>query len=1039
MTCRVGPKALDIAATLTTRRSRVLVSLSKRDPVWSNGPLARPTQWVAKTVAVFETLERPPMFARLRSLTATHSQFPPLVLMAMLLHCHFAIGQDAILRADTTRAAQGSATLVPVKIYLEVTAGSFNGTSFDVSSTLGFDSIVIEPTILGVTPDVATVTLTSVVIELDDSLTPTPVAGPFEPIHIATAFYNASALAPGAFATVTIGSAIIDTGSSTFTPILLTGAVFADGNSESQLYFSDPDLDEVYRVVLDSSGAIASTTPVTPGPNGVRTIAVDANGMAWMPEEGNSLSRYNGLTLVDTITVGFAPAVIGIDSEGNGWIGQLVDDTLTKVSPAGQVLYGPGGALGPGIPIAASPIRIVGDRNGFVYVLSDGASNGFVQKFGPDGELVWTITTSGADPRGLGVDREGYIWVGSSNQVQIFSSDGSLDDTISLGTASVTGMVLRRGNSEQDGLIPQGTEAWVVHNDLGQTGLRRVRRDGSVAVDLSGLTCTTDSARGVFVDGDGQVWGYGESGCVFSLDTTTTGAPTVLEEIDGVLGGTPMTLLFGDISGYEQANALHPDDAIYGDFDGDTVLNGDELDLGLNPWVFNTDFVAPVEALTCVFDEENIVIDWTNGALDYDSVFVTVNGVETELPGFDEMSTILAPTDNVYCIEVEAYDLSSDTRSAIRSCKVAVGPGAIEFEAPVGVSIFDVTSSGSSSPGSPTYYATDVAARGIIAATQFSGANQIENPFTGGLVPRGIAFDQTDGTTFGPAPSGTLLVTGFAPGQPTRLVRIDLTGAIVAPPVELLDETGASFSTSQPPGGIAHDEQSKTLLMVGPTGCLLLAYDVSEVAPLGPVSLTPFLTFEHPTPGSSLNGVELESFDTDGGVAWISQRESGSETFEIQRITVAPAGDVTLEPESLTLGAITEENAFGGFSFSPDPTSDGLVAVVGVSTSTLYGLSGISGLIPTEPEFDRGDCNDDGLFNIGDAIFTLSFLFTMGTEPACEDACDVNDDSLIDIGDGIYVLSALFVMGPAPFAPHMTCGVDPTADTLGCTSTMSCQ
>jgi hypothetical protein len=90
---------------------------------------------------------------------------------------------------------------------------------------------------------------------------------------------------------------------------------------------------------------------------------------------------------------------------------------------------------------------------------------------------------------------------------------------------------------------------------------------------------------------------------------------------------------------------------------------------------------------------------------------------------------------------------------------------------------------------------------------------------------------------------------------------------------------------------------------------------------------------------------------------------------------------------------------------------------------------------PVLDEFTRGDCNNDNLFNIADAIFGLNALFVMGSpQPSCDDSCDSNDDGLFDIGDNVYVLSALFVNGaPQPLAPHPDCGVDPTdTDPLDC-------
>jgi len=86
--------------------------------------------------------------------------------------------------------------------------------------------------------------------------------------------------------------------------------------------------------------------------------------------------------------------------------------------------------------------------------------------------------------------------------------------------------------------------------------------------------------------------------------------------------------------------------------------------------------------------------------------------------------------------------------------------------------------------------------------------------------------------------------------------------------------------------------------------------------------------------------------------------------------------------------------------------------------------------------FDRGDCNDDGFFDIADGITLLNNLFLSGDVP-CDDACDGNDDELKDIADPIYILAALFNNGPMP-PDNGSCGPDPTEGALGCDSFDSC-
>ncbi|MCH2582504.1 MAG: hypothetical protein MK133_15050, partial [Planctomycetes bacterium] len=83
-------------------------------------------------------------------------------------------------------------------------------------------------------------------------------------------------------------------------------------------------------------------------------------------------------------------------------------------------------------------------------------------------------------------------------------------------------------------------------------------------------------------------------------------------------------------------------------------------------------------------------------------------------------------------------------------------------------------------------------------------------------------------------------------------------------------------------------------------------------------------------------------------------------------------------------------------------------------------------------DFIRGDSNDDGVLNVSDAVFTLSFLFIGDEQPECLAANDTNDDGEVNITDVIRTLNFLFLGGTnAPPAPFPDPGADPTRD-LGC-------
>jgi hypothetical protein len=89
--------------------------------------------------------------------------------------------------------------------------------------------------------------------------------------------------------------------------------------------------------------------------------------------------------------------------------------------------------------------------------------------------------------------------------------------------------------------------------------------------------------------------------------------------------------------------------------------------------------------------------------------------------------------------------------------------------------------------------------------------------------------------------------------------------------------------------------------------------------------------------------------------------------------------------------------------------------------------------------FQRGDANDDGSVDIGDALFTLVYLFELELEPDCLDAVDVDNSEIINLSDVIYTLNYLFTGGPSPPSPGPAiCGEDPAGESLGCESYTSC-
>ena len=100
-----------------------------------------------------------------------------------------------------------------------------------------------------------------------------------------------------------------------------------------------------------------------------------------------------------------------------------------------------------------------------------------------------------------------------------------------------------------------------------------------------------------------------------------------------------------------------------------------------------------------------------------------------------------------------------------------------------------------------------------------------------------------------------------------------------------------------------------------------------------------------------------------------------------------------------------------------------------------------NGEVPRQEPFRRGDCSDDGIVDISDAIRVIGILF-LGSRPSfCQAACDGNSDGALDISDPIFILNFLFCGGPEP--PYPGKGPDCNSqqggqELLTCDSYLSC-
>jgi hypothetical protein len=92
-----------------------------------------------------------------------------------------------------------------------------------------------------------------------------------------------------------------------------------------------------------------------------------------------------------------------------------------------------------------------------------------------------------------------------------------------------------------------------------------------------------------------------------------------------------------------------------------------------------------------------------------------------------------------------------------------------------------------------------------------------------------------------------------------------------------------------------------------------------------------------------------------------------------------------------------------------------------VSQGLVIKLFGQAGAGPGAP-FKSGDANNDGKFNIADAVrIVMAVVPSIGPPLECADAGDVDANGRLDLGDAIYVIDWQFSHGAAPVAPYPAC------------------
>ena len=143
-------------------------------------------------------------------------------------------------------------------------------------------------------------------------------------------------------------------------------------------------------------------------------------------------------------------------------------------------------------------------------------------------------------------------------------------------------------------------------------------------------------------------------------------------------------------------------------------------------------------------------------------------------------------------------------------------------------------------------------------------------------------------------------------------------------------------------------------------------------------------------------------------------------------------------------GAIVSVVDADGSTFSP---GDAVTLNCGATHSFTYVAADAFGNLSPLPHavevgctgLLRGDINGDGFHDVSDTVSLLLSLFGGLDGPECMDSADADDDGLVQVNDAIYLLNWRYsTTGSPPPPPFVSCGPDPTADSLDCVSSPPC-
>jgi len=968
-----------------------------------------------------------------------------------------ALLQDGSLRADnvvsvgTTASTAGQSVILPIFIENDVDIAAYSFGLLHEASSLNPTGIsyagAVIPDFIGssVTPEgIAFGVLIN--FQLEEVI---PVGGPS---LVAYASYDVLAAGVGFFATVTPGTA---------------------GNPPIDVVFALPDATEITPTVSPGGVAVLSPDPDGSPTNRIR-VAFPGSFSAYTPD---------GVLLESEVTSPGAPTDLIVDGNGHTWLLMAETQTVCRVGiqPEPKIVVSTGPeprALG---PLGGNGIFVTHSDGTLQVMHNDGTVlfGGDEQGNGPDG-VLGTALDIGSAPFDLihfAAGPGSTSWLGGGESLLRIQSNGNVVVDVDTGpgypiqdlAAGPGGSVYVLHLGRVDRRVADGSKAAYVELPPGiaptklavttiQAGDERIDRIAVLNpssnqvfqydwhhddVVVAAETMTHNRGVGSIAwDGDRQLWIAGQEAGTNDATLTSYNADGSPTGVDLTFAG--LTILLTENSAAVPAVSAFPD----ADFDGDDYSNINEQAAGSNPFDSADDptdevpdYTPPVDSFSGVIIGDNhfafLEWTWSSPTADFPQFYEitrTTDGVAGDPVVIEGTATSWIDENGGDGLPdgVHEYDIivilggSSDCLSTV----LVVGGGETASETPIDVpgseegeltEIYDITADPNPQPGEAKYYLSDAVNGKIYPCNEdFMVLAVIQSPFVDGEPVTGIAFIEN-----GFVGQDTLVVGNGSSGGQMHLIEITLIGDYIRDyflynPLPAVPN-GPKFlpgAIAGKSGGMGYDEDSETMYITGPDSC-----EIYGMLHGGDGAINAEQSFPHPIQGAQQKGCTTGNCPPSPGPPWAggdctapiyitSQTADG--TLEIIEVSVS-GGVATQVGEGITLAAIDDPGGilFDGENFIITGNSDGTVYEVQVTGN-----------------FTRGDPNEDGVVDIGDPIYELSYLFVNGPAPECFARLDANDDNLVDIADTIFLLTFLFNNGPQPPEPFDVAGPDPTPSSV---------